>query len=100
MIATAPGWSGPGPTPAGARPRGGHLDSGSRRAEVGARLGSAPPSFHKPVSALNAHGGDVVPPPRCRFLNYEGEIAIVIGSQTRHIAPDEAGERILGFTIA
>jgi 2-keto-4-pentenoate hydratase/2-oxohepta-3-ene-1,7-dioic acid hydratase in catechol pathway len=24
----------------------------------------------------------------------------VIGSQTRHIAPDEAGERILGFTIA
>jgi len=77
-----------------------HLNYESRRAEFGAKLGSAPTYFHKPISALNAHGGDVVRPPRCRFLNYEGEIAIVIGSQTRHIAPDEAGERILGFTIA
>src|SRR5438552_8303554 len=77
-----------------------HLNYESRRAEFQARLGDAPTYFHKPVSALNAHGGDVVRPPRCRFLNYEGEIAIVIGSQTRHIAPDEAGERILGFTIA
>ena len=54
----------------------------------------------KPPSALNAHGGDVVRPPRCRFLNYEGEIAIVIGRRTLHIAPEEAGAHIAGYTVA
>ena len=45
-----------------------HLNYESRRAEFGATLGPAPTYFHKPVSSLNAHGGDVVRPPRCRFL--------------------------------
>jgi 5-oxopent-3-ene-1,2,5-tricarboxylate decarboxylase/2-hydroxyhepta-2,4-diene-1,7-dioate isomerase len=49
---------------------------------------------------LNAHGGDVVRPARCRFLNYEGEIAIVIGSRTAHIAPEDAGSHIRGYTVA
>ena len=39
-------------------------------------------------------------PPRCKYLNYEGEIAIVIGRETSHIAPEEAGEYILGYTVA
>ena len=56
--------------------------------------------FHKPISSLNAHGGDIVLLPRCRFLNYEGEIAIVIGRRARHIAPDEAGDYIRGYTVA
>jgi len=77
-----------------------HLNYESRRAEFGAKLGAAPTYFHKPVSALNAHGGDVVRPPRCRYLNYEGEVAIVIGRETKHVAPDEAGDHILGYTVA
>ncbi len=76
-----------------------HLNYESRRAEFGATLGAAPTYFHKPISALNAHGGEVVRPPRCRFLNYEGEIGIVIGAETRHIAPAEAGGYIAGYTI-
>lgn len=76
-----------------------HLNYESRRAEFGATLGAAPTYFHKPISALNAHGGEIVRPPRCRFLNYEGEIGIVIGTETRHIAPDEAGDHIAGYTI-
>jgi 5-oxopent-3-ene-1,2,5-tricarboxylate decarboxylase/2-hydroxyhepta-2,4-diene-1,7-dioate isomerase len=76
-----------------------HLNYESRRSEFGAKLADAPTYFHKPVSALNGHGGEVVRPPRCRFLNYEGEIAIVIGSITKHIAPHEAPVHILGFTI-
>ena len=76
-----------------------HLNYESRRAEFGATLGPAPTYFHKPISALNAHGGEIVRPPRCRFLNYEGEIGIVIGAETRHIAPDEAAARIAGYTI-
>jgi 5-oxopent-3-ene-1,2,5-tricarboxylate decarboxylase/2-hydroxyhepta-2,4-diene-1,7-dioate isomerase len=77
-----------------------HLNYGSRVKEFLARLPPAPTYFHKPVTALNAHDGDVVRPPRCRFLNYEGEIAIVIGRECRHIGPDEAGEYIAGYTVA
>ncbi len=77
-----------------------HLNFESRVKEFLAQLPPAPTYFHKPVSALNAHGGEVVRPPRCRYLNYEGEIAIVIGKQTGHIAPDDAAEHIAGYTIA
>jgi 5-oxopent-3-ene-1,2,5-tricarboxylate decarboxylase/2-hydroxyhepta-2,4-diene-1,7-dioate isomerase len=77
-----------------------HLNYESRVKEFLATLPSAPTYFHKPVSALNAHGGDVVRPPRCRFLNYEGEIAIVIGRECRHIGPDEAAGYIAGYTVA
>jgi len=77
-----------------------HLNYESRVKEFLATLPPAPTYFHKPVSALNAHGGDVVRPPRCRFLNYEGEIAIVIGRECRHIGPDEASEYIAGYTVA
>ncbi|HEV8087104.1 MAG TPA: fumarylacetoacetate hydrolase family protein [Actinomycetota bacterium] len=77
-----------------------HLNYESRRAEFHAKLGAAPTYFHKPVSALNHHEGDVVRPPRCRYLNYEGEIAIVIGERTFHVSPEEAESRILGFTVA
>jgi 5-oxopent-3-ene-1,2,5-tricarboxylate decarboxylase / 2-hydroxyhepta-2,4-diene-1,7-dioate isomerase len=77
-----------------------HLNYESRRAEFLAELGPAPTYFHKPTTSLNAHGGEIVRPPRCRFLNYEGEIAIVIGERCKHVAPEEAGEYILGYTIA
>jgi 2-keto-4-pentenoate hydratase/2-oxohepta-3-ene-1,7-dioic acid hydratase in catechol pathway len=77
-----------------------HLNYESRRAEFQASLGTAPTYFHKPVSALNQHEGEVVRPPRCRYLNYEGEIAIVIGERTLHVSPDEAESHILGFTVA
>jgi len=77
-----------------------HLNYESRVKEFLATLPPAPTYFHKPVSALNAHGGEVVRPPRCRYLNYEGEIAIVIGRVCRHVAPDEAGPYIAGYTIA
>jgi 5-oxopent-3-ene-1,2,5-tricarboxylate decarboxylase/2-hydroxyhepta-2,4-diene-1,7-dioate isomerase len=76
-----------------------HLNYESRRAEFGATLGPAPTYFHKPISSLNAHGGEIVRPPRCRYLNYEGEIGIVIGERCRHVAPDEAGDYIAGYTI-
>jgi 5-oxopent-3-ene-1,2,5-tricarboxylate decarboxylase / 2-hydroxyhepta-2,4-diene-1,7-dioate isomerase len=77
-----------------------HLNYESRRAEFGAKLGGAPTYFPKPISALNSHGGEVVRPPRCRFLNYEGEIAIVIGEPTKHVSPAEVPGRIVGYTVA
>lgn len=77
-----------------------HLNYESRVKEFLATMPPAPTYFHKPISALNAHGGDVVRPPRCRFLNYEGEIAIVIGRTCAHVSAAEAAEYIGGYTIA
>lgn len=39
-------------------------------------------------------------PANCHYLNYEGEVAIVIGRRARNISYDEASEYIAGFTIA
>jgi 2-keto-4-pentenoate hydratase/2-oxohepta-3-ene-1,7-dioic acid hydratase in catechol pathway len=77
-----------------------HLNYESRVTEFRAQMPPAPTYFHKPISALNAHGGEVVRPPRCRYLNYEGEIAIVIGRETRHIGPEDVADHIAGYTVA
>ena len=77
-----------------------HLNYASRVAEFMTRLPSAPTYFHKPVTALNAHNADVVRPEPCRWLNYEGEIAIVVGRHCRNVGRDEAGDYIAGYTIA
>lgn len=77
-----------------------HLNYRSRVEEFMASLPSAPTYFQKPTTALNSHLGDVVRPPGCKYLNFEGEIAIVIGSQARNLAPENASEHIRGYTIA
>ncbi len=77
-----------------------HLNYASRVDEFMATLPTAPTYFHKPVSALNGHRSAVVRPDRCRWLNYEGEIAIVIGRTCRNIAPGDAPEYIAGYTVA
>lgn len=77
-----------------------HLNHVSRVREFQTRLPPAPTYFHKPVSALNAHGGAIVRPSGCRWLNYEGEIAIVIGRTCRNVSPDEAADHIAGYTLA
>jgi len=76
-----------------------HLNHVSRVNEFQVSLPAAPTYFHKPTSSLNSHRGDVVRPDRCRWLNYEGEIVIVIGRPCRNVSPDEAGEYIAGYTI-
>ncbi len=42
----------------------------------------------------------MVRPLGCHWLNYEGEIAIVIGRTTRNISPAEAPDHIRGYTVA
>lgn len=77
-----------------------HLNYASRVQEFMTKLPAAPTYFHKPVTALNSHGGDVVRPQGCEWLNYEGEIAIVIGKTCRNVSPDEVGDYIAGYTVA
>lgn len=77
-----------------------HLNYLSRVTELQTALPKAPTYFHKPVSALNAHDAAVVRPLDCKWLNYEGEIGIVIGRTARNISPAEAGDYIRGYTVA
>jgi len=77
-----------------------HLNHRSRVREFGATLPPAPTYFQKPTSALVGHGGAVVRPANCQYLNYEGEIAIVIGQTCRNVPRASVGEYIAGYTIA
>ncbi len=77
-----------------------HLTYHSRVAEFMTKLPPAPTYFHKPTTSLNAHLGEIVRPPRCKYLNFEGEIAIVIGRETYNVSQEEAGDHIAGYTIA
>jgi len=77
-----------------------HLNYRSRVEEFGTTLPAAPTYFHKPTTSLNAHEGAVVRPERCKWLNYEGEIAIVIGRTCRNVSPKDAGDYIAGYTVA
>ena len=77
-----------------------HLNHRSRVAEFQVALPAAPTYFQKPVSALVGHGGAVIRPAGFRYLNYEGEVAIVIGRLCRNIVPAQAEGFIAGYTIA
>jgi 5-oxopent-3-ene-1,2,5-tricarboxylate decarboxylase/2-hydroxyhepta-2,4-diene-1,7-dioate isomerase len=77
-----------------------HLNYQSRVDEFMTRLPPAPTYFHKPISALSGHGADVVRPERCEWLNYEGEVAIVIGRPCRNISPADAGDYVAGYAVA
>jgi len=78
-----------------------HLNYRSRAIELGRDLdGTHPTYFMKPAAAVNAHGGEVARPGDCTLLNYEGEIAAVVGRRMHRVAPADVWEHLAGFTCA
>ena len=77
-----------------------HLNHVSRVHEFQIKLSETPTYFQKPLSSLNSHRGAIVRPKGCKWLNYEGEVAIVIGKRCRNVSQAEASEYIAGYTIA
>ena len=78
-----------------------HLTYRSRAEEYRmAQLPRTPSYFMKPPSSLSAHREAVVRPKGCRFLNYEGEIAVVIGRRCRGVSVDDALDYVRGSTVA
>ncbi|MEP6719861.1 MAG: fumarylacetoacetate hydrolase family protein [Variovorax sp.] len=59
-----------------------------------------PTYFTKPPTSLNGHRGQILKPADCKYLNYEGEYAIVIGKTCRNVTPDEAWDCIEGVCPA
>lgn len=74
-----------------------HLNYESRRAEFRVPPIQTPTYFQKPTTALNSHRGSLVRPQGTQYLNYEGEVAVIIGKPMRNVGRDEVWEYIAGF---
>jgi len=59
-----------------------------------------PHFFMMPSTAVSHHGADVMRPKGTHFLNYEGEIAVVIGKTCKNVTVEEALDYVKGYTIA
>lgn len=77
-----------------------HLNYDSRRVEFGASRQVTPTYFQKPTTALNSHRGMLNRPADCQYLNYEGEIAAIVGKPMRNLRPDETWDYLAGFAPA
>jgi len=78
-----------------------HLTYRSRAEEYKmARMPSEPSYFMKPPSSLSSHLAPVARPPGCRFLNYEGEVAVVIGWRCHRVSVEDALDYVGGYTVA
>jgi len=70
-------------------------------AELGHEMPAEPLLFFKPPSSLLRPGGAVVLPAASERVDFEGELAIVIGRRTRNLKPeDDWREVVRGFTLA
>ncbi|HEV7570905.1 MAG TPA: fumarylacetoacetate hydrolase family protein [Thermoanaerobaculia bacterium] len=68
--------------------------------ELGNEAPSEPIIFLKPPSALLDPNGTIVRPPQSQRVDFEGELAIVIGETARNIRRDDWRSVVLGFTCA
>jgi 5-oxopent-3-ene-1,2,5-tricarboxylate decarboxylase / 2-hydroxyhepta-2,4-diene-1,7-dioate isomerase len=77
-----------------------HLTYRSRVEEYAARPPAEPSYFLMPPTALNGHRGVVQRPQGARFLNYEGELAAVIGRRMHGVPIEDALSYVAGYTCA
>jgi 5-oxopent-3-ene-1,2,5-tricarboxylate decarboxylase/2-hydroxyhepta-2,4-diene-1,7-dioate isomerase len=77
-----------------------HLTYASRVDEYAARRPAFPSYFMKPPTTLNGHRGTVRRPAGTRFLNYEGELAVVVGRRMHGVGVDDVLDHVAGYTCA
>ncbi len=66
--------------------------------ELNERMSDEPTIFLKPPSSLLAHGEAIIYPKQSQRVDYEAELAIVIGRRTRHVKAEKAKHHIMGYT--
>ena len=75
---------------------------GKNYAEHAEEMGSEPPSeplaFLKPSTSVIGPREQIKIPEQSQRVDYEGELAVVIGRMCRHVAADDASDVILGYT--
>lgn len=74
-----------------------HLNYESRRVEFRAPELVTPTYFQKPLTTLNGHRGMLSRPADCQYLNYEGEVGVIVGKPMRNVGPADVWDHIAGF---
>ncbi|BAU07005.1 fumarylacetoacetate hydrolase family protein [Fischerella sp. NIES-3754] len=69
-------------------------------AEMGTEVPAEPLIFLKPPTSVIASLGKIHYPPQSQRVDYEGELALVIGDRAFNCTPKEAQMKIWGYTIA
>ncbi len=67
--------------------------------ELNLDLPNEPVIFLKANSTLNKTESQIIYPKISKQVDYEGELAIVIGAETKQVSPKEAKDHIFGYTI-
>ena len=77
------------------------VNYGDRNAEYkdGIQAANYPSVFLRTRESLVGHGQPILRPPESEQLDYEGEIALVIGKEGRRIPQEQAWEYVAGFTL-
>jgi 2-keto-4-pentenoate hydratase/2-oxohepta-3-ene-1,7-dioic acid hydratase in catechol pathway len=68
--------------------------------ELGNEAPSEPIIFLKPPTAVLSPNGTIIRPPQSQRVDFEGELAIVIGKSARNVRRDDWRSVVLGFTCA
>lgn len=68
--------------------------------ELNETLIGNPVLFIKPSTSVLAHGQAIVYPPLSQRVDYEAELAVVIGKKCRNVSPQDAAGYIFGYTAA
>lgn len=76
------------------------LNYGKHIAETGRDRPEFPSFFNKQTSCILGPGESIHRPRVSEKLDYEGELAMVIGKQCRHVPKQKAQEVIAGFMVA
>ena len=66
--------------------------------EMGKKIPEEPLLFLKATSALNDPGGEIVYPSQSQRVDYEAELAVVIGRKAKNVKEKDAAAHILGYT--
>jgi 2-keto-4-pentenoate hydratase/2-oxohepta-3-ene-1,7-dioic acid hydratase in catechol pathway len=67
--------------------------------EFGKPMPDEPLIFIKPPTSVIGDGDNIVYPEMSKRVDYEGELAVVIGRKAKNIGVEQAQEFILGYTI-
>lgn len=65
----------------------------------GKQGGSVPAAFVKTLSSIVGPGRDIIRPRACGELDFETELAVVIGKKCKHVREEDAYSAVAGYTI-
>src|SRR5437764_2313470 len=68
-------------------------------AEGGSDLPKAPLLFNKLPNALNAHGKSIVLPSISTQVDFEAELAVIIGRRAKQVSEAEALDHVFGYSL-